>query len=44
MKQKIKTMEELVSLLRRYGAGSAIELTLENGTTVPVILGERPDA
>ncbi len=40
----IKTMEELVSLLRRYGAGSAIELTLENGTTVPVILGERPDA
>lgn len=40
----IKTMEELVSLLRRYGTGSAIELTLENGTMISVTLGERPDA
>ena len=40
----IKTMEELVTLLRRYGTGSAIELTLENGSTLAVTLGERPDA
>jgi hypothetical protein len=37
-------MEELVSLLRRYGAGSDVQLTLENGTIVPVTLGERPAA
>jgi putative serine protease PepD len=40
----IKTMEGLVSLLRRYGAGSDIQLTLENGTVVLVTLGERPAA
>ncbi len=40
----IKTMEELVSLLRRYGAGSPIELTLDDGSILPVTLGERPDA
>ena len=40
----IKTMEELVSLLRRYGAGTAIELTLEDGSAVSVTLGERPSA
>ena len=40
----IKTMEELVSLLRRYGSGSSIELTLENGSTIAVTLGERPEA
>jgi putative serine protease PepD len=40
----IKTMEELVSLLRRYGAGSPVELTLEDGSALSVTLGERPDA
>lgn len=40
----VKTMDELVSLLRRYGAGSTIELSLADGTMVAVTLGERPSA
>jgi putative serine protease PepD len=40
----VKTMEDLVSQLRRYGAGSSIELTLEDGSALAVTLGERPSA
>lgn len=40
----VKTMDELVSLLRRYGAGTTINLTLSDGQTIAVTLGERPSA
>lgn len=40
----VKTMEELIALLRRYGAGSDISVTLDTGATVTVTLGQRPDA
>ncbi len=40
----VKTMNELVALLRRYGAGEMIEVTLDNGTLVDVTLGQVPAA
>jgi len=39
----VKTMEELIAMLRRYGAGTTIEVSLDGGDTVPVTLGQRPD-
>jgi len=38
----VNTMNELVALLRRYGAGDTIEVTLDGGATISMILGERP--
>ena len=38
----VKTMDELIALLRRYSAGSTIEVTLDGGATVEVTLGQRP--
>ena len=38
----VKTMDELVSQLRRYGADTKIQLTLGDGRTLDVTLGERP--
>ena len=38
----VKTMDELIALLRRYSAESTIEVTLDGGATVDVTLGERP--
>ena len=38
----VRTMEELIALLRRYGAGTAIEVTLDGGSMVEVTLGQRP--
>jgi S1-C subfamily serine protease len=40
----VKTMDELIALLRRYGAGAHITVTLDGGTIVTVTLGQRPDA
>lgn len=38
----VATMNELVALLRRYGAGTTIEVTLDGGVVVEVTLGQRP--
>lgn len=38
----VSTMEELIALLRRYGAETTIDVTLDTGATIPVTLGERP--
>lgn len=40
--ESVKTMNELVALLRRYGAGDTIEVTLDGGSQVDVTLGQRP--
>lgn len=40
----VKTMDQLIALLRRYGAGSEIIVSLDGGSTIAVTLGERPDA
>lgn len=40
----VKTMEQLVSLLRRYGAGTMIEVSLAGDQILEVTLGERPSA
>ncbi len=40
----VKTMDELVAQLRRYGVGTTIDLTLDDGAIVTVTLGQRPDA
>jgi S1-C subfamily serine protease len=37
------TGSDLVGELRRYAAGTTIEVTLDDGRTVDVILGQRPD-
>lgn len=39
----VKTMNELVALLRQYGAGDTIDVTLENGSVIGVTLGENPN-
>lgn len=38
----VKTMDELIALLRRYSAGSTIEVSLDGGATVAVTLRQRP--
>lgn len=38
----VRTMEELIALLRRYGAETTIAVTLDTGATISVTLGERP--
>jgi S1-C subfamily serine protease len=38
----VSTMNELVALLRRYGAGDTIEVTLDGGVMISMVLGERP--
>ena len=40
--ETIKTMNELVALLRRYGAGDTIEVSLDGGSMINVTLGQRP--
>ena len=40
----VKTFDELISQLRRYGAGTIIEVTLVDDAVIEVTLGERPDA
>ena len=40
--QPLRTMNELVAMLRRFGAGNTIEITLDGGTMVDVTLGQRP--
>lgn len=40
----VKTMLELVATLRRYGAGTTVQLSLEDGSMVEVVLGQRPNA
>jgi putative serine protease PepD len=41
--EPVRTMEGLVSLLRRYGAGTEIQVSLDSGKTLSVLLGQRPD-
>lgn len=38
----LRTMNELVAMLRRFGAGNEVEITLEGGSLVDVTLGQRP--
>jgi len=38
----VKTMDELVALLREYGSGSTINVTLDGGAIVAVTLGQNP--
>ncbi len=38
----VKTMDELVALLREYGSGTTINVTLDGGTVVAVTLGQNP--
>jgi S1-C subfamily serine protease len=39
----VKTMNELVALLRQYGVGTTIKVTLDSGEIVAVTLGENPN-
>jgi S1-C subfamily serine protease len=40
---EVRTNSDLVGQLRRYASGDIIRMTLDNGTTVNVTLGQRPD-
>ncbi|MDJ0954208.1 MAG: trypsin-like peptidase domain-containing protein [Acidimicrobiia bacterium] len=40
---RIDTFNDLVAALRRFGAGDTIRMTLDDGTIIPVILGDRPE-
>ncbi len=40
---EIRTFNDLVASLRRFGAGDTIKMTLDGGETIEVTLGERPD-
>ncbi len=40
---RIDTFNDLVAALRRFGSGDTIQMTLDDGTLVPVTLGDRPD-
>ncbi len=39
---EIKTFNELVAALRRFGAGTTIDVTLSDGALIAVTLGQRP--
>jgi S1-C subfamily serine protease len=39
----VKTMNELIALLREYGSGNTIKVTLDGGSIVAVTLGQNPN-
>lgn len=41
--EPVKTMDELIALLREYGSGTSIQVSLADGEVIAVTLGENPD-